>query len=192
MKRRSLSHLADHALIEFLVDALHARARRLGGGAGRASPRWTSASCTCPPAIPRCSSSACTSCTCPRTRRSSASAWRGWPASSPSSFEALAEGRLNLTAVLLLKPQLTPRERRGAAGRGRAQDQRPRSRFCWPSASRSRTCRLGPAIGGGRTGRTASERSRSTGRTASWEVELSAKVGARPGIPCRPLATNWP
>ncbi len=59
----------------------------------------------------------------------------------PAIFPMLADGRLNLTAVLSLAPYLTPDTADGLLRGGGEPVQGRRSSGCWPSASRGRTCR---------------------------------------------------
>ena len=82
-----------------------ARPRRL---CWRIWPRSMPASSTCRRRIPRCSRIASGSWGSRKTRRSGASAPPARPGSSLRSSPRFADGRLNLSAVLLLTPHLTP------------------------------------------------------------------------------------
>jgi hypothetical protein len=62
----------------------------------------------------------------------------------PAMFAMLADGRLNLSAVVLLAPHLTP-ETADQLLAAATRQTGPSSRGCWPRASRARTCR--PACG---------------------------------------------
>ena len=77
------------------------------------------------PATPPCSSGASRNCTSPRTMAYKRIRVARTARQFPAIHDMLADGRLHLTAVVLLAPYLTPENADGAAGGRHAQEQGP-------------------------------------------------------------------
>ena len=117
MDRFTLSHLADHDLVAALRIAPRARERRTLADLSRTSPKSRRDGSTCSVPVDARLAHARTRVLV-RRRVAAAAPPASRAASLPQMFAAVAEGALDLTAVLLLAPELTRRTRRRAARGG--------------------------------------------------------------------------